>query len=300
MMSQSANAPAVWPAPAKVNLFLHITGRREDGYHDLQTLFQFLNFGDYLQFTIRDDGRVNRVTSIHGVEPQHDITVRTAQALQRQTGCKLGVNIGIEKHIPMGGGLGGGSSDAATTLVGLNQLWNLDLPQAQLIDLGRSLGADVPVFVHGRSAWAEGIGEKLQTVELPEYWYVVIYPGITVSTAELFADPELTRDARPIKIRDYFEGGASNVFEPIVRRRYPAVDAALKWLSKQEIKSTRPAMMTGTGSCVFAAYEDESSARRIAEMAEQLSEQQSAQGWQIICAKACNESPLLQKMNDRS
>ncbi|WP_455219274.1 4-(cytidine 5'-diphospho)-2-C-methyl-D-erythritol kinase, partial [Kaarinaea lacus] len=285
MMSQSANVAAVWPAPAKVNLFLHITGRRDDGYHDLQTLFQFLNFGDYLKFSIRDDGRVNRITLIHGVEPQRDITVRAAQALQRHTGCKLGVNIDIEKHIPMGGGLGGGSSDAATTLVALNQLWNLGLSQSQLIDLGRSLGADVPIFIHGQSAWAEGIGEKLRTVDLPEYWYVVIYPGITVSTAELFADPELTRDARPIKIRDYFEGGASNVFEPIVRCRYPSVDATLKWLSKQEIKSVHPAMMTGTGSCVFAAYADESSARRIADLAEQLSEQRPTQDWQIICAK---------------
>lgn len=300
MMSQSANVAAVWPAPAKVNLFLHITGRRDDGYHDLQTLFQFLNFGDYLKFSIRDDGRVNRVTLIHGVEPQRDITVRAAQALQRHTGCKLGVDIDIEKHIPMGGGLGGGSSDAATTLVALNQLWNLGLSQTQLIDLGRSLGADVPIFVHGQSAWAEGIGEKLRTVDLPEYWYVVIYPGITVSTAELFADPELTRDARPIKIRDYFEGGASNVFEPIVRRRYPTVDAALKWLSEHEIKSVHPAMMTGTGSCVFAAYADESSARRIADLAEQLSEQRPTQDWQIICAKACNESPLLQKVNGRN
>jgi len=281
-----------WPAPAKINLFLHITGRRDDGYHNLQTLFQFLSFGDTLEFGIREDGHVIRVTMIPGVEPQQDITVRAAQLLKQRTGCQLGVDIRIDKRIPMGGGLGGGSSDAATTLVALNHLWNLGLSQTELMDFGRSLGADVPIFIHGQSAWAEGIGEKLQTVDLPEYWYVVIYPGVTVSTAELFADPELTRDARPIKIRDYFEGGTSNVFEPIVRRRSSAVDVALKWLSEQELKSIRPAMMTGTGSCVFAAYPDEDSAKRVAVLAEQMTEQQPELNWQVFCAKACNESPL--------
>ncbi|WP_455367067.1 4-(cytidine 5'-diphospho)-2-C-methyl-D-erythritol kinase [Kaarinaea lacus] len=296
MMSQLANSPDLWPAPAKLNLFLHITGRRDDGYHELQTLFQFLSFGDYLKFSLRNDGQVSRVTTIPGVDSQQDITVRAAKLLQQHTGCVLGVDISIEKHIPMGGGVGGGSSDAATTLAALNQLWNLTLPQTELMALGRSLGADVPIFIHGQSAWAEGIGEKLQTVDLPEYWFVVIYPGVAVSTAELFADPELTRDARPIKIRDYFEGGTSNAFEPIVRRRYPAVDAALKCLSQQEIKTTYPAMMTGTGSCVFAAYADELSARRIAQMAAQ----QSMDGWQVICAKACNESPLRQKLKKQA
>jgi len=284
-----------WPAPAKINLFLHITGRRADGYHDLQTLFQFLNFGDVLRFDVRNDGQVNRITVIPGVEPQQDITVRAAQLLRQRTNCQLGVDISIEKQIPMGGGLGGGSSDAATTLVALNHVWKLGLSRTELMDFGRSLGADVPIFIHGQSAWAEGIGEKLQTVELPECWYVVIYPGVTVSTAELFADPELTRDARPIKIRDYFEGGTSNVFESIVRRRYPPVDVALKWLSEQEIKSIRPAMMTGTGSCVFAAYPDEDSARRIEDLARRLTEQQSMKDWQVFCAKACNESPLSKK-----
>ncbi|WP_455220531.1 4-(cytidine 5'-diphospho)-2-C-methyl-D-erythritol kinase [Kaarinaea lacus] len=297
MINPQANLKDEWPAPAKINLFLHITGRRDDGYHNLQTLFQFLNFGDTLKFGIRNDGQVNRSTLLPGVDSQRDITVRAAELLKQNTGCSLGVDISIEKLIPMGGGLGGGSSDAATTLVALNHLWKLGLSRAELIGLGSTLGADVPIFIHGQSAWAEGIGEKLQTVELLECWYVVIYPGVTVATAELFADPELTRDARPIKIRDYFEGGTSNVFEPIVRRRYPAVDVALKWLSEQEIKSIRPARMTGTGSCVFAAYPDEDSARRITVLAEQLAEQQSTLDWQIICAKACNESPLRQKMN---
>ncbi|WP_455208331.1 4-(cytidine 5'-diphospho)-2-C-methyl-D-erythritol kinase [Kaarinaea lacus] len=287
------NTTDLWPAPAKLNLFLHITGRREDGYHNLQTLFQFLEFGDYLQFRIRDDGQINRTTDLADVKPQQDITVRAAGLLKQHTGCLLGADISIEKKIPMGGGLGGGSSDAATTLTALNYLWKLGLSQGELIELGSRLGADIPIFIYGQSAWAEGVGEKLQAIELPELWFVVLYPGIAVSTAELFADPELTRDARPIKIRDYFEGGTSNVFEPIVRRRYPAVDFALKWLSEQEIKSTHPAMMTGTGSCVFAAYQDELSARRIAELATQ----QSARGWHVICAKACNESPLVRKLN---
>jgi len=286
------NTVDIWPAPAKLNLFLHITGRRDDGYHDLQTLFQFLNVSDSLQFQIRKDGEIHRQTAIAGVDPQHDLVVRAAKLLQGHTGCPLGVDISIKKIIPMGGGLGGGSSDAATTLVALNELWKLGLSQAELIDLGRSLGADVPIFIFGESAWAEGIGEKLQAVELPEPWYVVLFPGVTVSTAELFADPELTRDARPIRIRDYFEGGTINVFEPIVRRRYSAVNFALKWLSEQEIESIHPPMMTGTGSCVFASYDDEVSAKRIAHLAEQ----QSSSGWRVIVAKACNLSPLAQKL----
>lgn len=285
-------APNIWPAPAKLNLFLHITGRRDDGYHNLQTLFQFLDANDFLQFQIRNDGQINRQTEIADIDPQQDLTVRAARLLQEHAGCSLGVDISIEKNLPMGGGLGGGSSDAATTLVALNELWDVKLSQAELIDLGSSLGADVPIFIYGQSAWAEGIGEKLQAVDLPESWFVVLFPGVTVSTAELFADPELTRDARPIKIRDYFEGGTINVFEPIVRRRYSAVNFALKWLSEQEIKSIHTPMMTGTGSCVFAGYEDEASAKRIA----QLAEQQSASDWKVILAKACNMSPLVQKM----
>ncbi|WP_455365221.1 4-(cytidine 5'-diphospho)-2-C-methyl-D-erythritol kinase [Kaarinaea lacus] len=282
-----------WPAPAKLNLFLHITGRRSDGYHNLQTLFQFLDISDFLQFEIRQDGVIQRQTVLSNVDPEEDLTIRAAQLLQKHTGCKLGVNISIEKNLPLGGGLGGGSSDAATTLVALNTLWKLGLPQSQLMDLGRTLGADIPVFVFGQSAWAEGIGEKLQPVNVPESWYVVIYPGVTVSTAELFADPELTRDARPIKIRDYFEGGTVNVFEPIVRRRYPGVNFAFKWLSEQEIASIRPPMMTGTGSCIFAAYENQVSANAIAKLAEQ----QSVSGWQVFSARACNISPLATKMD---
>ena len=282
----------LWPAPAKLNLFLHITGRRQDGYHNLQTLFQFLDYSDQLEFVIRDDGQIRRLTVVPNVEPEHDLTVRAAHLLQNNANCRLGVDISIEKKLPMGGGLGGGSSNAATTLVALNNLWQLNLPQTKLIEMAASLGADVPIFVYGRAAWAEGIGDKLQAVEIAELWYVVIFPGLMVSTAELFADPELTRDARPIKIRDYFAGDAVNVFEPIARRRYPAVNSAYEWLSNQVVDHSHPPMMTGTGSCVFASFADDSTATHIAQKA--LRELPS--DWQIICAKACNESPLARKL----
>jgi len=283
----------LWPAPAKLNLFLHITGRREDGYHNLQTLFQFLDYSDQLEFAVRRDGRIQRLTAIANVEAEHDLTVRAARLLQQHTGCKLGVDISIQKNLPMGGGLGGGSSNAATTLIALNYLWRLNLPQTRLIELAPTLGADVPVFVYGRSAWAEGIGEQLQAVDIAELWYVVIFPGVTVSTAELFADPELTRDARPIKIRDYFAGGARNVFEPIARRRFPAVNSAYEWLSQQVVNQPNPPMMTGTGSCIFASFAEESTAAEVAQKASR----ELPDDWQVFYARACNESPLMRKMN---
>ena len=281
-----------WPAPAKLNLFLHITGRREDGYHNLQTLFQFLEFSDQLAFSVRDDGVIQRRTSLSGVDSDDDLTVRAARLLQQQSGCSLGAEIFLEKNIPMGGGLGGGSSDAATTLVALNHLWRIHLPQSELAALGLTLGADVPVFVKGIAAWAEGVGEVLQPVDVAELWYLVIFPQVAVSTAQLFADPELTRDARPIKIRDYFAGGGTNAFEPIVRRRYPAVDDALQWLLKHTAGNTKPPMMTGTGSCVFAAFDGEDAAKRVA----QLAIQQLPDDWRVIVTRGCNESPLAVKL----
>jgi len=279
--------PDVWPAPAKLNLFLHITGRRTDGFHNLQTIFQILDFSDQLRFELRNDSDIVRQSAIQQVDANTDLCVRAARLLQSHTGCQLGIDIFLKKRLPIGGGVGGGSSDAATTLVALNQLWGLQLSQAQLMALGGQLGADVPVFIFGQSAWAEGIGEKLHVVELPECWYVVIFPGVTIPTAQLFADPELTRDARPITIRDYFAGGTRNAFEAIVRRRYPEVELACGWLSKQaSIK--HPAMLTGTGSCVFAAIEDELSAHEIASKAKR----ELPDNWQILSAKGCNESPL--------
>ncbi len=277
----------VWLAPAKLNLFLHITGRRPDGYHELQTVFQFLDFSDELQFLVREDGQICRVNDIPGVPETEDLVVRAAHLLKSETGCELGVDIRVQKNLPMGGGLGGGSSDAATTLVALNRLWKLGLDEDSLAVLGLQLGADVPVFVRGQASWAEGVGEHLQPVTLSEPWFVVLAPKVNVSTADLFSDPQLTRDAAPIKIRGFLEGhdvGAlnselSNVFEPVVRKRYCEIDEAISWLS-----GFSPARLTGTGACVFAPFDDESRAREVAAQVEGR--------WGVFVARGCNRSPL--------
>jgi len=291
--------PELWPAPAKLNLFLHITGRRENGYHTLQTLFQFIDYQDRLAFELRKDGKVQRINPLQNVPHDQDLCVRAVQLLKKSTGCNFGVDIFLEKNIPMGGGLGGGSSDAATTLVALNYLWNLGLSRAGLASLGAQLGADVPIFVYGHSAWAEGIGEIIEPVDLPDCWYVVIFPGVMVSTGKLFKDPELTRDARPIKIRDYFAGGTVNAFEPLVRHQYPAVNEACEWLSglvdNPSVSCLGTPRMTGTGSCVFAAYADDQSATTVAEAAKV----ECPGDWIIIKARSCNVSPLAQKMETK-
>src|SRR5581483_11848386 len=196
-----------WPAPAKLNLFLHVTGRRADGYHELQTLFQLIDLSDTVSLRVREDGLVERPSGPVGVDPDSDLTVRAARALQAATGCRLGVSIGISKRIPMGGGLGGGSSDAATVLLALNYLWRCGLSIDELARLGLPLGADVPVFVRGSSAWAEGVGERLVPVELPDRWYVVVHPGVAVPTRDVFQSPELTRNSPVITIRAFFEPG---------------------------------------------------------------------------------------------
>ncbi len=275
----SDSVPVVWSAPAKLNLFLHITGRRADGYHELQTLFQFVDYGDELRFRVRDDGVVQRAGTLAGVPEDVDLTVRAARLLQTETACTQGVEIGLDKRLPMGGGLGGGSSDAATTLVALNRLWGLGLSEDRLAALGLQLGADVPVFVRGRAAWAEGVGERLTAVELPEPWFVILQPDAHVATGQLFADPRLTRDLQPIKIRDYLAGVGRNVFEPLVRAAYSDVDAALTWLNGHA-----DARMTGSGACVFAAFEREAQARIVAG--------QAVGRWQPIVARGCNRSPL--------
>ena len=236
-----------WPAPAKLNLFLHVTGRRADGYHTLQTVFQFLDYGDELAFTITRDGRITRATSLPGVPEERDLTVRAARLLQATAGVQAGAQIHLTKRIPAGGGLGGGSSDAATTLLALNELWGVNLPRAELAALGLRLGADVPVFVQGRAAWAEGVGEILVPAEPVEAWYLVMVPPVQVSTAAVFADPELTRYSPPLTIRDFRAGqGLKNDLEPLVRRRYPEVDQALRWLS-----GFGEPRMSGSGGCVF-------------------------------------------------
>ncbi len=247
-----------WLAPAKLNLFLHITSRRADGYHNLQTIFQFIDYSDILCFNTRPDGQLSCVSTAKNLPPEQDLVLRAARLLKQYSGTSLGADIQVEKKLPMGGGLGGGSSDAATTLLALNQLWQLQLPSATLAQLGLRLGADVPVFVHGHAAWAEGVGDSLTPVDLEEPWYLVIHPGCHVSTAKIFSADDLTRDAFCITIRDFLAGHSQNVCEPVVRRRYRAVGQALDWLNQY-----RQARLTGTGACLFAAFESQAAANAV-------------------------------------
>ncbi len=278
-----AGGETQWPAPAKLNLFLHVTGRRPDGYHELQTLFQLIDLSDTVSLSVTDDGRIERPAGPAGVDPDSDLTVRAARALQAATGCRVGASIRIAKRIPMGGGLGGGSSDAATVLLALNHLWGCGLQVDELARLGLPLGADVPVFVRGSSAWAEGVGEQLVPVELPERWYVVIHPGVAVPTREVFQSPELTRNTPVITIRAFFgpEGssGSRNDCEPVVRARYPEVADALSWLG-----NFAPARLTGTGSCIFAAFASAMDAERVAARAPDR--------WRAFVARGLNVSPV--------
>lgn len=246
------------PAPAKLNLMLHITGRRADGYHELQTLFQFLDYGDELVLRPREDGQIRLLTELPGVDHDSNLIVRAARLLQRESGCALGADIQLTKRLPMGGGIGGGSSDAATTLVGLDHLWNTRLGEDRLAELGLNLGADVPVFVRGRAAFAEGVGERLQPVDLPEPWFLVITPQVSVSTAEIFADPELTRNTPAITVRSLLAGGGHNDCQPVVEKRYPEVRNALSLLNKFV-----QARMTGTGACVFGSFPNEGEADKV-------------------------------------
>ena len=248
-----------WPAPAKLNLFLRINGRRADGYHTLQTVFRLLDWGDTVFLRPRNDGVIARVgEGAAGVVEADDLLIHAAKLLQSATNCGQGVDIGIEKHIPLGGGFGGGSSDAATVLVVLNRLWSLGLAEDQLATLGLQLGADVPVFVRGRNAWAEGVGEELAAIDLSPAWYVLASPGVHADTAELFRSPDLTRDAAPAKMADFLSGsGLGNAFEPVLRRRESAVEAMFTALSS----IGRP-RLTGSGSGCFVEFADEQSARQ--------------------------------------
>lgn len=248
-------------SPAKLNLMLHITGRRNDGYHELQTVFQLLDYGDEMQFSSTPDATINLVPDLPGVAAQDNLIVRAARLLQEASGCSRGAAIGIDKRLPMGGGLGGGSSNAATTLLALNALWETGLDVDQLATLGRQLGADVPVFVRGFSAWAEGIGERLQPLEITGSWYIVVKPDCAVSTAQIFSHKQLTRDTAPITIPAFFEGGGHNDCEPVVRLLYPQVDEALAWLQAAVPETT--ARLTGTGACVFAACRDRMTAQQV-------------------------------------
>jgi 4-diphosphocytidyl-2-C-methyl-D-erythritol kinase len=270
---------AAWPAPAKLNLFLHITGRRPDGYHELQTLFQFLDFGDTLSFEVRGDGAIQRANSVAGVDADQDLALRAARALQRDTSCRLGCEIRVDKRIPLGGGLGGGSSDAATTLVALNRLWETKLPIHDLAQIGLTLGADVPVFVYGHAAWAEGIGERLTPVWPAECWYLVITPDCAVNTREMYADPELPRATPRVSWDDFAAGRTHNDFEPVARRRYPPVAAALDWAGR-----FGRARLSGSGASVFVDFPAQAEAERALAAL--------PAGWRGLVAKGINDSPL--------
>jgi len=247
-----------FPAPAKLNLMLRVLGRRADGYHLLQTVIRFIDFGDTLAFRVREDGVIARAGGVPGLPAEDDLAVRAARRLQAAAGTRLGADITVEKRIPVGGGLGGGSSDAATTLLALNRLWGTGLDRGRLAALGLELGADVPVFVGGENALAEGIGERLTPLAVPPAWYLVLVPPVGVPTARIFGHSELKRDSKPIKITAFSPELAGNDLEPVVCREYPEVARHLEWL-----RQAAPAWVTGTGACVFAAFSTEAAARRV-------------------------------------
>jgi 4-diphosphocytidyl-2-C-methyl-D-erythritol kinase len=280
----SADPESRWPAPAKLNLFLHVTGQRPDGYHDLQTLFQLIDLCDSIGIQVREDGRIERTAGPPGVAEDADLVVRAARALKAAANTPLGATLRVTKRIPMGGGLGGGSSDAATTLIALNHLWRCELAPERLAELGLALGSDVPVFVLGSSAWAEGRGERLTPVELPDRWYVIVHPGVAVPTAQVFQAPELTRNSAPITLPAFFQSGGRNDCEGPVRTRFPEVAAALEWLG--QYASPR---LTGTGSCVFASFATAADAERVAARAPDR--------WTSFVARGLNTSPIHERLS---
>lgn len=273
------------PSPAKINLFLHITGQRSDGYHNLQTLFQLLDFGDKLVFRSNRSGNIKINGNIDGVDEKNNLIFHAATLLQKSTGCDLGCTIDLTKNLPMGAGLGGGSSNAATTLVGLNALWKCGLTANQLSDLGKTLGADVPVFVHGESAFAEGIGDILTPLTLPQRWFLVITPNCHVSTREIFSNPQLTRNSSPIKIRALSGVEFRNDCQDVVSKLYPAVGTVLQW-----VENFSAPLMTGTGASVFCSFDSKSEAQHVLS---KLPKQ-----WTGFVAKGVNRSPVHEQLHD--
>ena len=271
------------PAPAKLNLFLHVTGRRSDGYHLLQTAFQLIDRCDTLDFDVRADNVIRRTSDLAGVAHDSDLIVRAARLLQQATGCMLGADIAIEKRLPMGGGLGGGSSDAATTLLALNHLWQTGLSRTQLMQLALPLGADVPFFLFGRNAFAEGVGEKLGEILTPECWFVVIEPGVTVPTASIFGAPELTRNSKPVTLLD-FSGVPTylgrNDLQDVAIAMFPQIGAAMCWLNDFGL-----ARMSGSGACVYAAFATKEQAETVVAAA--------VGKWQAWTAKSLHRHPLI-------
>ena len=279
-------SPRSWPAPAKLNLFLHIVGRRRDGYHELQTCFQFVDLCDEVTIAPLEEGEIRRGAGAHGVLPEEDLCVRAALALKAATGTRRGADISVLKRIPMGAGLGGGSSDAATCLVALNRLWDLQLTVDELAAVGHKLGADVPVFVRGRAAWAEGVGERLTPLYPPlapaELNYLIIKPNVFVSTRDVFLDPELTRDTPRITIHGFLAAGGGNDCLPVVRRRYPEVARAVDWLS-----TYGAARLTGTGACIFIACERARARDIVGTMPRE---------YEAFMVRGLNDSPLLERL----
>lgn len=275
----------LWPAPAKLNLFLHVTGRRRDGYHLLQTVFQFLDMADHLKLKARKDSHIRRLHRYSNIPQQHDLTLQAARLLQRHTGTIRGADIELIKHLPVGGGTGGGSSDAATVLLVLNRLWQTGLSNGELAGLGLQLGADVPVFIHGHACWAQGIGEVFSGIDLlPQPVYLLICPPVSVSTAQIFRARELTRNTPPITISEFHAGCAGNDCEPVVRKRVREVDEAMQWLHQYA-----PARLTGTGACIFAEFANEQAARGVAA--------RCPQGWRSYVSRGRNRSPLHQMLD---
>ncbi len=271
------------PAPAKLNLFLHVTGRRDDGYHLLQTAFQLIDRCDLLDFDVRQDGQILRTNDVPGVPADSDLIVRAARLLQQKTGTTLGADLTLHKVLPMGGGVGGGSSDAATTLMALNHLWQTGLSRTELMALGLQLGADVPFFIFGKNAFAEGVGEELQAISTPERWFVVIEPGVHVPTPAIFSSRELTRDSKAVRIADFSSNAENywrNDLQTVACAMFPQVDEAIQWLSK-----FGNAKMTGSGACVFCAFADESAADKVI--------MQMPGRWKSWKAKALNQHPLV-------
>lgn len=273
----SSQAMRWWPAPAKLNLFLHVTGQRADGFHNLQTVFQLLEWGDEIGIEPTEDARIERVAGPESIASHTDLSVRAAHALQKATGSRRGALIHVRKRIPIGGGLGGGSSDAATVLRVLSVLWQVRPGPRELDAIGLALGSDVPVFLGGSSAWAEGRGEELTPIELPEAWYLIVHPGVAVNTAGIFQAPELTRNSPVVTMRGFSLAAGRNDCEPVVRSLYPAVAAALDWLGEG-------ARLSGTGSCVFKAFDSAAAAERVAARV--------PDEWRSFVARGVNRSPL--------
>jgi 4-diphosphocytidyl-2-C-methyl-D-erythritol kinase len=272
-----------WPAPAKLNLFLHVVGRRADGYHEIQTVFQLVDLADRLVIAPRRDAEIRRLDGPAGIPPEEDLCVRAARRLQEASHVGRGADIRLDKHVPIQGGLGGGSSDAATTLVALNEIWGLRMAPSILVELGLGLGADIPFFIHGQTAWGEGVGERLTPLELPPKHYAIVFPGVGISTAEIFQAPELTRKTPETTIRGFLKAGGRNDCEPVVAGRSPEVRRALDWLGRRG-----SARMTGTGSCVFAAFDDRGSAQAaLADL---------PRGWRGYVARGLDRSPLQERL----